>query len=198
MKKTNKLLIIIISLIGVIAGVFYLTISNIPKSLVSFSIIPIMIIPSLIFKKINISSFVIFIYLIFIFFSQLLGSVFGLYNILIHYDKIIHFISGILTSLLALKILNFYKYDNSKLFNLIFIFSFSFLIAGIWEIFEYIMDNLLNGDAQRVVLTGVHDTMQDIISSCLGSISFIFIRNRSGLNEGKGNTKKIKKNVRRY
>lgn len=198
MKKTNKLIIIIISFIGIIAGIFYLNILNIPKSLVSFSIIPIMIIPSLVFKKLNSSNFVIFVYLIFIFFSQLLGSVFGLYNILMHYDKMIHFISGILSSYLALKILNFYKYDNSKLFNLIFILSFSFLIAGIWEIFEYIMDNLLNSDAQRVVLTGIHDTMQDIISSCLGSIGFIFIRNRSGLNEGKGNTKEIKKNVRRY
>lgn len=42
-------------------------------------------------------------------------------------------------------------------------------------IFEFISDYLLNGDAQRVIETGVTDTMKDMICALLGNILFILI-----------------------
>ena len=48
------------------------------------------------------------------------------------------------------------------------------MVASLWEIFEFTTDNLLGGDAQRVVATGVTDTMKDIICALLGSILFSF------------------------
>ena len=48
------------------------------------------------------------------------------------------------------------------------------MVAGLWEIFEFTVDNLLGGDAQKVLTTGVTDTMKDIICALLGSILFSF------------------------
>ena len=85
-----------------------------------------------------------------------------------------HYISGILTSFLAILLLVlFNKYDEKdKTFNIIFIISITLMVAGLWEIFEFAADNLLGGDAQRVLATGVTDTMKDIICALLGSILF--------------------------
>ena len=43
--------------------------------------------------------------------------------------------------------------------------------------FEYIANMLFGGDAQRVVTTGVNDTMQDIIVAFIGAliVSLVYI-----------------------
>lgn len=114
------------------------------------------------------------IFLIFILFAQLLGSILHFYGIIYWYDSFMHYISGILTSFLAILLLVlFNKYDEKdKIFNIIFIISITLMVAGLWEIFEFTADNLLGGDAQRVLATGVTDTMKDIICALLGSILF--------------------------
>ena len=56
------------------------------------------------------------------------------------------------------------------LFNILFIISFSLGIAALWEIFEYLASYYFNMDPQKVILTGVTDTMGDIIVAFLGSI----------------------------
>ena len=44
------------------------------------------------------------------------------------------------------------------------------LIASIWEVFEYLSSYYFNVDPQKVILTGVTDTMGDMIVALFGSI----------------------------
>lgn len=175
MKKINN--IIILSMLIINTGCIGLTLlgkynSNI---LVCLSLYLIIFIPKILRKaspKIN--DLIESIFLIFILFAQLLGSILHFYGIIYWYDSFMHYISGILTSFLAILLLVlFNKYDEKdKIFNIIFIISITLMVAGLWEIFEFTADNLLGGDAQRVLATGVTDTMKDIICALLGSILF--------------------------
>lgn len=51
-----------------------------------------------------------------------------------------------------------------------FIIGFACMSGVIWEIFEFTVDNLLNLDTQMVAMTGVYDTMEDLITDLLGGI----------------------------
>lgn len=177
MKKINN--IIIASMLIVDTACIGLTIlgrynSNI---LVCLSLYLIVFAPKILRKfspKIN--DLIELIFLLFIFFAQLLGSILHFYGIIYWYDSFMHYISGILTSFLAVLLLVlFNKYDEKdRVFNIIFIISITLMVAGLWEIFEFTADNLLGGDAQKVLTTGVTDTMKDIICALLGSILFSF------------------------
>lgn len=112
------------------------------------------------------------VYLLFIIFGHFIGSILGIYNEISHYDKIMHTLSGVLTSFIALIILNNinqYKFKN-VIFNIVFMIVFSLAVAGIWEIFEFTNDILFQADAQKVAISGVNDTMLDMIVALFGSI----------------------------
>ena len=95
------------------------------------------------------------------------------YDKIFMYDKIIHTISGIFTSILAFLILkNDKKQKLSMLNKFIYIISFSMLVASVWEFFEYGADIIFKSDTQKVLKTGVNDTMQDMLVACFGSILF--------------------------
>lgn len=177
MKKTNDILIILMIIVNTIC--MFLSICGKYNSniLVCLSLYLIIFLPRIVRKfspKVN--DLIELIFLLFILFAQLLGSILHFYGIIYWYDSFMHYISGILTSFLAVIILIlFNKYDdNDKVFNVIFILSITLMVASLWEIFEFTTDNLLGGDAQRVVATGVTDTMKDIICALLGSILFSF------------------------
>ncbi len=112
-----------------------------------------------------------FIYILFVFSAHFLGAVIELYNKIDCFDKINHTLSGILTSFGALFLLHIggkYKPKN-KIFNIASMLCFTLAVAACWEIFEYLANICFGGDAQRVALTGVNDTMQDIIVAFIGS-----------------------------
>lgn len=177
MKTLKKINIGIIALTIVLNSIFLgLTLfgkfdSNI---LVCISLYIIVFLPIIIRKlfKIKIADSVELVFLIFIFLAQLLGSVMHFYGIIHWYDSFAHFISGALTALLALLLLLvFKKYDEKSLaFNILYMIAITLMVASFWEIFEFTADNLLGGDAQRVLATGVTDTMKDIICALLGCI----------------------------
>ncbi len=175
-RISNCLIIIITSLISLFYGVKNIITNDIYEMLICLSIIPIMFLPYIIKRlfKIKINDSIIFMYLIFIFFAHFLGSIINLYNSIKYYDRIAHLISGILTSFGALIILILFKHYNPKkiIFSIIFIFSFSLAIAGLWEVFEFSFDKLFDKDAQHVRTTGVNDTMFDIIAAFLGTSLF--------------------------
>ena len=177
MKKTNNILIILMIIVNTIC--MFLSICGKYNSniLVCLSLYLIIFLPRIIRKfSSKVNDLIELIFLLFILFAQLLGSILHFYGIIYWYDSFMHYISGILTSFLAVIILIlFNKYDdNDKAFNVIFILSITLMVASLWEIFEFTTDNLLGGDAQRVVATGVTDTMKDIICALLGSILFSF------------------------
>lgn len=170
-RKTN-LLLIIISIIVSFYFVFTRDINNIGLILKDASIIititGIYIIEKIFKLKIN--DGIKFIYVLFIFTAHFLGATCELYNKIFWFDKFSHFVSGILTSFAALLIINKSKSKNSLFFNILFIISFSMLVASLWEVFEYLASYYFKMDPQRVTLTGVTDTMGDIIVALLGTI----------------------------
>lgn len=177
MKKTNDILIILMIIVNTICMLLSISGKYNSNILVCLSLYLIIFLPRIVRKfSSKVNDLIELIFLLFILFAQLLGSILHFYGIIYWYDSFMHYISGILTSFLAVIILIlFNKYDdNDKVFNVIFILSITLMVASLWEIFEFTTDNLLDGDAQRVVATGVTDTMKDIICALLGSILFSF------------------------
>ncbi len=120
--------------------------------------------------KVKISDSVNFIYILFIFMAHFLGVTCELYNYIFWFDKFTHFLSGILSGFAAILILVKSKNKNSIYFNILFIIAFSLMLASLWEMFEYLSSCLFNVDPQKVLETGVNDTMGDIIVAFLGAL----------------------------
>lgn len=172
-KKFNEVIIIIIIIIALFLGFISLLNGNIGLFLRNLYIIPILFFPILsrkLFKN-GMRYIIESLYLIFVFFALYLGYLLNIYNIIDGYDKFIHTLFGLVTSLYALKILKVNNINNLK-FNIIFIISFTMLGATIWEMVEFFKDKLIGGDDQGVNLTGVDDTMIDMIVSFLCSLIF--------------------------
>lgn len=175
-KLLNYLLVVIAIIGGLLQGVETLLANNVYDSLINLSIIPVMLLPIVLHKWFNmkINPMIETIYFIFVFFSHFLGSIINLYNIIDYYDAIMHWLSGIMSSFVAIIILiSFKEYHPKKVwFNIIFILIASLAVAGLWEFIEYSCDHLFNKDAQLVLTTGVNDTMQDMLAALIGSILF--------------------------
>ena len=67
--------------------------------------------------------------------------------------------------------------------------------AGLWETFEFTCDKIFDKDAQRVLLTGVNDTMKDMIVAYIGSLVFILFYSYEYMYDKNGIIKKFIKNI---
>ncbi|MCL1840089.1 DUF2238 domain-containing protein [Candidatus Saccharibacteria bacterium] len=109
-------------------------------------------------------------YFIFLFFALFLGICFDFYKTVPHFDKVIHFFSGILTVIIAWYALKFFKVDKTdKRFQALFIICFCIAVAAIWEYFEFTSDKLLGTNMQELLEPGVDDTMFDMIFATIGA-----------------------------
>lgn len=146
--------------------------------------------------KVHIDDKLKFIYILFVFSAHFLGVTVELYNHISYFDKVNHTLSGVLTAFIALLILSLmHKYDkNSKAFNVLWMIGITLTVAVGWEVFEYVANIFFGGDAQRVALTGVNDTMQDMIVAFLGAllvcITYVFY-NRLSIFDFTNSVKKI-------
>ncbi len=175
MKKVNLSIIILTSVFSFLYLILNINNLNLSEILVLLSIIPILFLVRISrnLLKLKIDDTTELIYILFIIFAQLIGSTFKVYDLIGNYDNIIHYCSGVLTSTFALTLLNNTKLENrTKLTDTIFIIFSTLAVAALWEFFEFTADGLLGGDAQRVLTTGVTDTMTDMICAFLGSILF--------------------------
>ena len=120
--------------------------------------------------KIKINEYINLVYIIFIFMAHFLGVICELYNYIYWFDKFVHFLSGIVTSFIAIYLLVKFKKDKNIFFDILYIIAITLMVASLWEVFEYLSSFYFNLDPQKVVLTGVTDTMGDIIVAFLGSI----------------------------
>ena len=127
----------------------------------------------LLYKKLSVFSegtyrrFILFIYL-----SVLLGKVFGFYYIVPYWDKILHFISGIISARIGAEIFNkFNKPDKNHRVKTLFVILFTVSVATIWEIWEFSGDAVFGLNAQNGSLK---DTMFDIIAGISGGLIRIF------------------------
>ena len=175
MKKTNNLLINITSIFALIYLMLNFNTLTISKVLVTISVVPVLFLVR-IFRnlfKLETSYGVELFYIIFVIFAQFFGSALGYMSEIMHFDKVLHLLSGVLTSIFAVVILDNFKLKNRTIiFDIVFIISFSLAIALCWELFEYTSDLILKGDVQHVLTTGINDTMQDIICALIGTITF--------------------------
>lgn len=110
-------------------------------------------------------------FLFFLFISLFLGVNLSLYQSIWWLDKLSHLASGVLSAVMSVVILKSFALDqyNSQLFKVLFILSFTALIAVAWEVFEYIANIIIGSDIQNVITTGVNDTMQDLIFALAGA-----------------------------
>lgn len=173
-KKLNIGLISIAIIGGIIYGVMRILNNDFYGFLICVSIIPVMLVPFLLkkFFSLKISIQVETMYLIFVFFAHFLGSIINFYDLIPGYDKIMHFISGMLSAFIALLLLiklKQYKKMN-LLFTVIFMIATTLSIAALWEFYEFISDYIFSKDAQNVMTTGVSDTMWDMLMAFLGSV----------------------------
>lgn len=175
MKKVNFIIIILTSIFSYFYLILNINNLNLSEILVLLSIVPVLFLVRIArnLLKLKIDDTTEFIYILFIIFAQLIGSTFKVYDLIGNYDNIIHYSSGVLTSTFALTLLNNTKLENrTKVTDIVFIIFSSLAIASLWEFFEFTADRLLGGDAQRVLESGVTDTMTDMICAFLGSILF--------------------------
>lgn len=113
--------------------------------------------------------------LIFMFLASLLGSAFRFYDHIPYWDKYVHAFSGVLGTLLSYFIFcllkkrkDIKKEDQSLMY--VFIASFNITIATLWELFEYAGLVFFDYDGIRHYVSGVHDSMTDIIVCIMGSL----------------------------
>lgn len=174
MKKLNNVLIFLCSLAAVCFCIRDLNVGSYDRILGDVTVPFVLLIPRIMGKifKIKITSAMELVYVLFIILAQFLGSVVNLYNKVWWYDLFAHFLSGILTSVLSLVVLNWFGVYNrkNKWFNFLFIISFTLMIASIWEFMEFGTDTFFGMNVQHSIETGVRDTMEDMLVAFLGSL----------------------------
>lgn len=129
--------------------------------------------------------------IIFIYFASLVGSALAGYT-WPFYDKIVHFFSGILASIIAMILYCMIKkqrtIDNKQDYILFFIFimTVNLSIAVVWEFYEYFMLIFFNDDCIHHYTTGVHDSMTDMLCAlgggCLVLLGILRAKNQQKSN----------------
>ena len=106
------------------------------------------------------------------------ASLFGGYEWIPCWDKLLHFLSGFLFAVLGMVVYFAKKpghaLDRADAFNAsLYTWMFAVLSAVLWEIWEYAV-SFSGADPQQVASTGVGDTMQDMIVCLIGSLFVLF------------------------
>lgn len=177
-KRTTAVLILVIATIVTAAAAFRIGVDPPVANVAgSFGAIAALLIVS---KILDMRDDLFYSGIIFVFFASPVGSVLDMYRSFGPYDKIIHFISGVLlASLGAFIISKLLKQaemscENKKVCTLMqaaFAFFFSSACAGIWEIFEFTADRIAGGGMQRSMV----DTLTDMIAGNMGALLYCVI-----------------------
>lgn len=173
MKKVNNILIIL-TILSAYVFMFVDGYYGIDRILLCLVLIPVLLVPKIVKKlfKIKISDGLELVYIVFIILTMLFGSIMGSFSLIHWYDSFTHFLSGMFTFVMGIFFLVWFKEHSDKkiLFSCLFAMMFTFMIAVLWECVEFTIDNVMGTDTQKVLTTGVHDTMKDMICAILGSI----------------------------
>lgn len=129
--------------------------------------------------KITFSRLVSTIFYLYMFFAGFLGGIINFYTRLFWWDILIHFIMGMVVSILSIYILNYtvYKKDRAKhnlFFTFLFMISFAMAIGALWEIWEFAGDVVFKLNSQNhigaVGLSALKDTMIDLCMDLIGAV----------------------------
>lgn len=175
-KILNRILYIFF--IGfIIFSIINVTDIRLPIFLLVLCIFPLIMVPYILdkIKLLKFNDVLVFFYYAFLLLALVMGGCLGFYYRIWWFDLLCHFISGLLTSQVAFILLD--KNDlikkKYKWFSFFFIIIFSICIAGCWEFLEFTIDKF-GGTTQKVLETGVNDTMEDMLIAALASIFYSF------------------------
>ena len=105
-----------------------------------------------------------------------LGACVDLYRRLPGFDKLAHGLSGVFVTVLCVLLFIQLKPDHTIApsdvpMAMAFAFFGSLAVAGLWEVGEYILSGIVKIDLQRVLATGVSDSMRDIMICLAGTLA---------------------------
>ena len=123
----------------------------------------------------NILNFWIYV---FAFLAYSLGGAAQLYTFIPGYDTLVHTLSGVFVSRLALALYLILERkrslnEHSPATAAVFVFFASMAVAGLFELAEYTVSPIVGRDLQCVQFTGVGDTMQDMLVCMIGTLLFL-------------------------
>ena len=123
-------------------------------------------------NKTIISGSLVALYCIYCIFALICGVMLNFYDFIPWWDLAMHLIAGIILGILGNSIIN--KIQKGKkidpIIRMFFIIGIACLGGIAWEIYEFAVDSWFGLDTQKVLLTGVADTMGDIITDLIGGI----------------------------
>lgn len=176
---------LLITVCCAIATLLIYTLSVTKKNyIVFFQVISAAFVPAIlpILSRATKKSFPVFLNILFsvhIILAVDLGCAMSFYDRFYYWDMLMHGCFGFLASVafyILLLTWNGETLNRFGFFALIFLSTMG--CAAVWEIFEFVSDRILNGDAQRVLEsvamghTPVYDTMMDIIVATAGIGAF--------------------------
>ena len=163
--------------------------------------------------KVTFSPVVSIVFYLYMFVAAFLGVELHFYSKIAVWDILVHFLMGMLLSVLSIYILNVtvYKKDigrHNLAFTAIFMISFAVTAGVLWEMGEFLVDMIFNSGFQRYVTYGgtlligqaaLIDTMVDLVIDFAGAlvgIGFVLIALKIDKNFLK--TFRVKKAKREY
>ena len=126
-------------------------------------------------------------YQAFLILSIVVGSLWRVYSMWAYYDVIIHFLSGVLISLIAYSLFSQSKSKLSYAWLFVLLFSIAVACGGLWEIWEFVTDGIFSNNSQVYAgyfeRAALFDTMFDLIcdasGAILGSTIALFLEKKS-------------------
>lgn len=123
-------------------------------------------------KKEIISYEVSSMYYCFCFFAVVFGVMLNFYDYISWWDLLMHLFSGILLGVVGKWILDksMRKARISPVVIFFFVLGIACIGGVVWEMYEFSIDSLFNLDTQVSSITGVSDTMGDLITDFFGGL----------------------------
>ena len=167
--------------------------------------IAVLSIPSIVSRKwkFELPNFLYVMYYLFLYCAIFLGEVLHFYYLLPHWDIVLHFFSGAMLGALGFILVS--QLNNSEgihvslspFFVALFAFCFALSCGVLWEIYEFVFDDLLGLNMQKfITATGeilqghnaVQDTMTDLIvdafaASLISTLGYLRLRKSKELED---------------
>lgn len=145
-----------------------------------------MCVPSFFRKKLRIElpNTMYYGYVIFLYAAIFLGEIQDFYYRFQYWDLILHTFSATMVGFFGFSLVDILNNENDNIslnafFVAFFAFCFAMAIGSVWEIYEFLSDNILGTNMQKyalksgILLTGkdaLSDTMEDIIVDAIGAL----------------------------
>ncbi len=171
---------ILFYIIGILYSIYYNLNGHPYLWLVPVSCLVPFILP-VIFKllRLKITDRIRILNLMFCFFAAIVGSTLDGYT-QPYYDKVVHFVSGILITIVGyifycfLKKIRRVEIKEDFWVMIVFINIFNLAVAVLWEFYEYGMLIFFNYDCINHYASGIHDSLTDMLCAFVGGIIIAF------------------------